>query len=290
MEVVKLARTVYGTITDKNGNPARNLRVRAMDSDTWPNPDDRMGDAMTDSNGYYEIHYEGKHWDAFPHRWTRWRPDIYIKVAAPVNGRCDNGKWKPDRNWKYLGRSSVTSNHPHRNNLRKNLQLNNFPLDPVEVHTFQRGVDMWSEIDFFFHGKAFGCAPNGDKVEWSYWTAGGPPKIATRCWNPPKNKCTPEDIEKIRDLGFAPYPAEAVRNALIHLVESDDIDEDAENAFMGVLKEIQEYMTKNNIAKAKELMESFKQNVNKETKKNSITQRASMLLLVCADKFLEAHV
>lgn len=282
-------RTVYGHITDKNGNPAANVRVRALDNDWWPNPDDPMGTAMTDSNGYYEIHYRGGHWDPKILWWKTWRPDIFIRVSAPVNGWCDDGKWIPGKNWIRLRESGETSNHPHRKNLRKNLQLRNYPLDPVEVHTFQRGVDMWSEIDFFFHGKAFGCAPNGDKVEWDYWTIGGPPKIATRCWNPPHKKCTNKDYEKIRALGFGPYPVEYVENALNHLIESDNVDENAESVFRGVLMEIKQYITDGNIDKAKEMMERFKQYVKQESEKDSITQRARIVLLACADMYIEAH-
>lgn len=281
-------RTVYGYITDKNGNPAANVRVKALDSDLL-SPDDLMGTAMTDSNGYYEIHYEGGHWDSAPHWWTIWRPDIFIRVSAPVNGRCDDGEWKPDKNWIHLRDSGVKSNHPHRNNLRRNLQLLNYPLDPIEVHTFQRGVDMWSEVDFFFHASCFGCAPNGDKVEWDSWGIGGPPTIATRCWYPPNPKCTDADYEKIRDLGFAPYPAEATQNALNYFIESDDVDENAERVLRDVLMEVQQYITDGNIDKAKEMMERFKQYVKQESEKGSITQRAEIVLLASADMFRETH-
>lgn len=281
-------RTVKGTITDKNGNPAANVRVKALDDD-WPDSDDLMGTAMTNSNGYYEIHYEGGHWDTAPHWWTIWRPDIFIRVSAPVNGWCDNGDWNPDKNWIHRRDSGVTSNHPHRNNLTKNLQLHNYPLDPIEVHTFQRGVDMWSEVDFFFHASAFGCAPNGDKVEWDEWGIGGPPTSTTRCWSPPNQKCTDEDYEKIQDIGLHPYPVEYVENALYHLIESDDVDENAESVFKSILKEVQQYIKDGNNDKAKEMMESFKQKVKRESEKGSITHRASIVLLANADKFINTH-
>ena len=282
-------RTVKGHITDKNGNPAASVRVKALDNDTWPNPDDLMGTAMTNSNGYYEIHYEGGHWDMAPHWWTIWRPDIFIRVSASVNGWCDDGDWDPGKNWIHLRDSGETSNHPHRNDLTKNLQLLNYPLDPVEVHTFQRGVDMWSEVDLIFFASAFGCAPNGDKVEWSECGIGGPPTIATRCWNPPKQKCTDEDYEKIRNIGHGPYPAEYVVNALNYLIESDEIDTNAERTLRGFLNEIQQYVKAGNISKAKETMESFKQKTVQELEKGSITSRASIVLLASADKFIDTH-
>lgn len=282
-------RTVSGYITDKNGNAAANLRVKALDAD-WPDSDDLMGITMTDSHGYYEIHYEGGHWDSVPHWWTVWRPDIFIRVSMQVDGCCDDGEWDSDRNWVRLSPDSRTkSNHPHRNNLRMDLQLTNYPRDPVEKHTFQRGVDMWSEVDFFFHSSCFGCAPNGDKVEWESWGIGGPPTITTRCWYPPNPKCTHSDYEKIRDLGLHPYPAETVTNALNYFIESDDVDEEAERTLKIVLMEVQQYITDGNIEEAKLTMEMFKHYVEEEIEKGSITQRSGTFLLISADRFIEAR-
>jgi hypothetical protein len=204
-------RTVKGTITDKNGNPAANVRVKAFDDD-WPDADDLMAPpVMTNVAGYYEIHYEAKHYDNAPHGWTIWRPDIFIRVSAPVNGRCDDGEWKQEKNWIHLKDSRVTEDHPHRRDLTKNLKLTNFPMAPVFVHTFKRGVDMWSEVDFFFHANAFGCGPDGDKIEWEEWGMGGTPTSQQRCWYRPKAKCTESDYNKIRDIGLHPYPAEPER-------------------------------------------------------------------------------
>lgn len=282
-------RTVSGYITDKNGNPAANVRVKAIDDDLWPNPDDLMGTAITNSSGYYEIHYEGGHWDNAPHWWTIWRPDIFIRVSAPVNGWCEDGEWNPDKNWIHRRDSGVTSNHPHRNNLTKNLQLTNYPLDPVEVHTFQRGADMWSESSFL-HYNAFGCAPNGDKVEWSKFPwIGGPPTTITRCWFPPNEKCTDEDYDKIQDIGLHPYPVEYTQSALNHLAKSDEINEAAETLFKGILKDILQYIKDGNVDKAKETMEGFKEKVKQESEKGSITSRARIVLLASADRFIKTH-
>jgi len=201
-------RTVKGIITDKNGNPAANVRVKAFDDDAWPNPDDLMGQTMTDSAGYYEIHYEGKHWDTAAHWWTIWRPDIFIRVSARVEGWCDGGQWEASQNWVHLKDSGVNENHRLRDDLTINLTLGNYPLNVPLHQTFVRGVDMWSKVVFFFYTKCFACASNGDKVAWVEWGFGGAPKVRTRCWFPPKSKCTDADYEAIEELGRAPFPVE----------------------------------------------------------------------------------
>lgn len=188
-------RTVKGTITDKDGAPAVGVRVRAYDSD-WPTDDDLMNEATTNNDGYYEIHYPGKHYDDAPHWYTVWRPDIYIRVSTRVNGRCDDGEWKPEKNWMRLKPdSSVTEDHPHRKNLVKNLKLTNYPVN-IAVQTFVLREDMWCGA-MPLHVNCFACADNGDKVEWTEWGFGGPPNQRTRCWTPPNKKCTESDHEKI---------------------------------------------------------------------------------------------
>lgn len=282
------SRTVRGYITGRDGNPARNVRVKAMDSD-WPDEDDVMETAMTDYNGYYEIHYEGGHWDPAPHSWTYWRPDIFIRVSAPVNGRCDNGVWNSSARWIHLGDSRVTDDHPHRYDLTKNLQLTNYPLSHVEVHTFERGVDMWSEVDFFFHSSAFECAPNGDKVRWDSWGIGGPPTITTRCWTPPLQKCTDADYKKIRDIGLHPLPIDQVNKSLVYFIKLDEIDEGAEKTLAASIMEVKDNIIKGNKAAAKDAMKTFKQKVDQELEKGAVTKMAAAALLASADRFLNSN-
>jgi hypothetical protein len=78
-------RTVKGRITDANGNPLQGARIRVWDKDPGPY-DDQMGEVITDQNGRYTLRYRDGHWDPFPHRITRWRPDIYITVLVPYRG------------------------------------------------------------------------------------------------------------------------------------------------------------------------------------------------------------
>ena len=280
-------RTVYGYITNKNGHPAPGLRVRAFDHDLL-SPDDLMGTDMTDGNGYYEIHYESGHWDSAPHAWTIWRPDIYIKVSAPVNGRCDDGTWRPEKNWIALSHSGVKNNHPHRHNLRRDLQLMMYPIDEVYVHTFQRGVDMWSGAVLLLYGECMGCAPNGDKIEWSYWSFGGPPKLVKRCWYRPKPQCTEEDKEKIRDLPSG-HPAESTQELASYLIQSEDIDEDAEHVIMNDLKKVIQYVNDGIMDKAIDMMETLKEHIIIESKNNSITKHAEKLLIASANRFINGE-
>jgi hypothetical protein len=97
------ARTVYGRLTDENGNPLKGFTVTAWDEDPTAlrNPEpgrevpavaggvtgaEFMGSAVTDENGEYRIHYDKNWWDQVGHWSARagagawWRPDVFIKV------------------------------------------------------------------------------------------------------------------------------------------------------------------------------------------------------------------
>lgn len=203
--------TVSGVITDKNGNPAVGVRVRLFDSDTIEDQE-MMPPVFTDAVGHYKFDYKNKHWDdaPAPDIITTWRPDIYIKVSAPVKGRCDEGEWNADANWEYLDQSRVFSNHHMSQDLIINMKLKEYPRN-IMSETFIRGQNMWSEVDFFFHYSAFGCARNGDKVSWTGYGFGNPPIQQERCWVPPNPKCSTEDEERIKELGRHPVPADPER-------------------------------------------------------------------------------
>ena len=82
-------RTVKGRITDADGKPLAGFKIRAWDSDPGAT-DDLMGEDRTDSDGRYSIRYRDGHWDPFPHRITKWRPDIYITVLLPYGSEWVN--------------------------------------------------------------------------------------------------------------------------------------------------------------------------------------------------------
>lgn len=173
-EAVDLAKgVVKGRITDKNGRPASGVRVKVMDDDD-PSAEE-MASGFTDTNGNYQLRYEGKHWDASPsHAWTIWRPDIFIRVSAAVKGWCDDGEWDSTRRWLHLGDSGVTSNHPLRDDLTKNLRLRNYPLDDPRVQQFVDRKSMCCSVDFPFHYSCFGCAASGEKIEWGEFNTSRP--------------------------------------------------------------------------------------------------------------------
>lgn len=286
------ARTVKGTITDKNGNAAHNVRVKALDNDPWPNPDDFMGVDETDSNGYYEIHYEGGHWDSAPHSWTIWRPDIFIRVSAPVNGWCDDGDWEPGRDWLHLQDSGVTSNHPHRYDLTKNLKLTNYPRNVPSYQTFVSCENMWCKVNFFFHANCLACADDGSKIEWSDWGITNP-SVKDRCWFPPKPKCTSEDYEYIRTECMRAYldvivPAREYI-ALFAKSEEDDIDRKVAKELLAILKTAEDYYKGDKNEEGNKTMLRFKGAVESEHSKENISNIASVILIKRADIIIDAH-
>lgn len=115
MQSAMAARTITGKVTHQDtGAPVAGARVRAWDSDL--NPDDLMGTTFTNANGNYTITYAGGHWDPCPHRWTCWRPDIYMTVAMQHNGT-----------WTRLHRGSTKKNHRHKINLVRNIAIRPTP-------------------------------------------------------------------------------------------------------------------------------------------------------------------
>ncbi|MFN2427934.1 MAG: hypothetical protein ABR587_15975 [Candidatus Binatia bacterium] len=69
---------VFGTIVeDETGKPLEGLRVRALDKDFLF--DDRLGDAVTDAQGRFDIDYS----EAYSRDFNETEPDIYIRVFDP---------------------------------------------------------------------------------------------------------------------------------------------------------------------------------------------------------------
>jgi hypothetical protein len=104
------AQTVYGSVTDANGDPVEGLTVTAWDDDpsaqraiqsqggeaaranAMVDGVQYMGSAVTNEKGEYRIKYTGNFWDQAPHWSVRagtgawWRPDIFIKVQKEGTG------------------------------------------------------------------------------------------------------------------------------------------------------------------------------------------------------------
>ncbi len=105
-----MAQTVYGCVTNANGDPVEGLTVTAWDDDPSAQRAiqsqggeaaranarvdgvKHMGSAVTNENGEYSIKYSGNFWDEAPHWSVRagsgawWRPDIFIKVQKEGTG------------------------------------------------------------------------------------------------------------------------------------------------------------------------------------------------------------
>ena len=110
-------RIIQGKVFGADGNPVAGYRVRAYDSDT-PSADDKMGQSLTNSLGWYSFQYRGVEngmgWDG-PHssHHTSWRPDIYIVVAKP----------KPGGGWTRVDQTGVRSNHTMAYDITQNFRI-----------------------------------------------------------------------------------------------------------------------------------------------------------------------
>ena len=104
-------RTIQGQVKDENNQPVRGLLVKAWDDDS-SSDNDFMGQSYTDANGNYRIIYRGGHWDPYPHRVTKWRPDIFVKVLVNADGY-----------WIKTAKSPVHSDHKLANDLTINLTV-----------------------------------------------------------------------------------------------------------------------------------------------------------------------
>jgi len=94
--------TIYGyVINSLTGEGWPGFQLKAYDSDIGA--DDYMGQAFTDHNGYYEIHYAKKRWD--PNFGSSRRPDIYVEWYFHGS---------------YQGRSATHSNWVMKNPLKQN--------------------------------------------------------------------------------------------------------------------------------------------------------------------------
>jgi hypothetical protein len=106
--------TVLGKITFTDGRPATGILVVAMDSDLGGdiNKDDKMGQAITNAQGYYNINFEGKSWDTKVPGSTAWRPDIYINVFRNVGGM-----------WAHVAKSNVHKDWKLADDLTVNMTI-----------------------------------------------------------------------------------------------------------------------------------------------------------------------
>lgn len=108
-------RMIVGTVTTMSGQPAAGFLVRAFDQDgATEGDDDRMGqDAITDASGRYSIGpYDDKHWDTKVAGSNSWRPDIFVRVYQPGDGR-----------WIFVKKSATAADHRMKETLTIDVRL-----------------------------------------------------------------------------------------------------------------------------------------------------------------------
>jgi hypothetical protein len=136
-------RTILGQVKDESGKPVRGLLVKAWDDDS-SSDNDFMGQSYTDANGKYRIVYRGGHWDPYPHRITKWRPDIFVKVLVNADGY-----------WIKTAKSRVYSDHKLKNDLTINLTV-----AKNETRTrFTRFKPMYHAMPFINQSRVVCAAP-----------------------------------------------------------------------------------------------------------------------------------
>ena len=123
---------VLGKITFSDHKPASGVLVVAKDSDGMGDldKDDKMGQAITDAQGHYNIDFTGKSWDTKIPGSDSWRPDIFIVVFRNVGGQ-----------WARVAKSNVHKDWKMRNDLTINLTI---------------PADRWSQRPTRFQPKAHG--------------------------------------------------------------------------------------------------------------------------------------
>ena len=71
--------TLKGKIISKDQAPLRDLKIEAYDDDPLLNPDDFLGDATTDSHGFYRIDFDESKFKG-PFELFEGTPDVYLVV------------------------------------------------------------------------------------------------------------------------------------------------------------------------------------------------------------------
>jgi hypothetical protein len=178
-------RTIYGYIRDQASQPIAGVRVRALDADDLDD-DDFMGEVTTSSTGYFEIHYDGGHWDPCPHEWDCWRPDIYVQVLSRqwVNyGKVYAGPWDGMRpkcssleyEWRLVDQSNEHSDWRLRDALR--IDVVTEPRDEIWEDASDRPPCLMNDTFCYsftsvhsqclgFVERLQGCTEAGQQFEW----------------------------------------------------------------------------------------------------------------------------
>ena len=92
-----------GKIISKDNEPIKNLRILAYDDDPLLNPDDFLGESVTDSNGFFRIDFDKSKFSGFLEPLEE-APDVYILLKdTQGNDILNNTKTRESRTKKEIG-------------------------------------------------------------------------------------------------------------------------------------------------------------------------------------------
>ena len=84
--------SLKGKIISKDNRPINNLKILAYDDDPLLNPDDFLGESITDTNGFFKIDFDQSKFSRFLEALDE-TPDVYIMIKnAQGNGILNNTK------------------------------------------------------------------------------------------------------------------------------------------------------------------------------------------------------
>jgi hypothetical protein len=91
-----------GKIISKDKEPIKNLRILAYDDDPLLNPDDFLGESVTDSNGFFRIDFDKSKFSGFLEALEE-APDVYILLKdTKGNDILNNTKTRESRTKKEI--------------------------------------------------------------------------------------------------------------------------------------------------------------------------------------------
>lgn len=94
--------SLRGKIISKDNKPIENLKVVAYDDDPLLNPDDYLGESITNSNGFFRIDFDNSRFSGFLEPLDE-TPDVYILLKdTQGNDILNNTKTKESRTKKKI--------------------------------------------------------------------------------------------------------------------------------------------------------------------------------------------
>ncbi len=178
---------VYGKITNQKGKGLQGVKVEVWDSD-WPDDDDRMGHAVTNSRGEYSFPYPRGEWDPRV-AGTGFRPDVYI--TASVKNR--EGRWVK------VNKSRVYNNVKLKLAKKIDLQI---IVDAIEKKrtNFKVGTDGFRFGNSFVLEDVFGFEGRFEMGFCGGMSAGALHRYQTRCVVPTTSRVPKDGTPLFKEL------------------------------------------------------------------------------------------